>query len=219
MEKKRLVAFKARVSEISGARFVKQDGEEPSHVVINGSSVSRVNVIGVVVSKDSNSAFESVVVDDGTGRISCRSFEKNDSFEKVNPGDFVLLVGKVREYGERYIAAEILRKLDDKRWLDLRKSEMKLRDLKTPPAAPTKNKFAERNPAVSEGVVEEELVEEANPKQKIFEFIRKLDKGNGAEVELILKELGSNDGERIIDSLLKTGDIFEVGPGRIKVLE
>ena len=64
--------------------------------------------------------------------------------------------------------------------------------------------------------VEEEIV--SNSTNEIFKLIKTLDKGDGVSVEeLSSKSIEGTD--KIIDTLLKEGDIFEVKPGRLKVLE
>ena len=63
----------------------------------------------------------------------------------------------------------------------------------------------------------EEIIDES-PKNKILKLIKGLDKGNGVSIEEItLKDVEGVD--KIVDSLLKKGDIFELKPGKLKVLE
>jgi len=73
------------------------------------------------------------------------------------------------------------------------------------------------------GVVEEEVVFEENtketPERKIINLIKKYDKGPGADGASVIAEAKNNEAERIIDKLLKNGDIFAVGPGRYKALD
>lgn len=49
-------------------------------------------------------------------------------------------------------------------------------------------------------------------------IIRTLDTGNGASFEEIAKQIGQN-AEDIITNLLARGDIFEIAPGKLKILE
>jgi len=69
-----------------------------------------------------------------------------------------------------------------------------------------------------EKTVEEELVEEKSPIDNLLNTIRNLDKGDGVDIEELLKLKGENS-ESLISTLLKEGELFELKPGRIKVLE
>jgi RPA family protein len=55
--------------------------------------------------------------------------------------------------------------------------------------------------------------------KKIYGIIKDTDKGEGAGYEEVITKSGSVDAERIISLLLKEGEIFEVSPGKLKVLE
>ena len=52
--------------------------------------------------------------------------------------------------------------------------------------------------------------------EKIIDYIKKNDQGDGVDVSEIFK---MENGERIINTLLEVGEVFEVKPGKIKVLE
>ena len=120
---KRQVAHKVRVSDILDAGFAK-DEVSAGYVKLNNVNVSRVNVIAALVHK-SEGSFANAVIDDGTGKIPLRAFENANIFSKADVGDFVLVIGKVREFNnERYIMPEILRKTDIG-WMNLRRIELK----------------------------------------------------------------------------------------------
>ena len=57
------------------------------------------------------------------------------------------------------------------------------------------------------------------PQQKVYSLIKELDNGNGAEFESVIEKSGCEDAEKIISRLLMEGEIFELGKGRLKVLE
>ena len=56
------------------------------------------------------------------------------------------------------------------------------------------------------------------PSELIFELIKKNDSGEGVLTEEIISKSNVADAERIIKQLLEEGDIFEVRPGKLKVL-
>lgn len=201
----RQVAYKVRISDILSQSFAK-DEVSAGYIQLNGISVSRVNAIATVVYKPEETRFNAIVVDDGTGRISLRSFENNGMFSKVDVGDTALIIGKIREFNnEKYIMPEILKKINNIEWLSVRKLELIGKGVKDAGI-----KIWDKDTA---GEVRIDVNEE------IYSLIRKLDKGDGVSVEEVIKGSEKNGAEIIINRLLENGDIFEVKPGRLKVLE
>jgi len=208
-ERKRQIAYKARINELIEGRYIEEEGWNPNYIeTIDGKQISRINLIGTVVSKQTEEElnYKSLILDDATGKIAVRAFGDDRLFDNVEIGGAVLLIGRPRQYGnEKYILAEILRKIKNKDWIKVRALEL------------DKQKFVREeitNNPLREEVKEEEIVE--NNAEKIIEVIKKLDKGEGADFEDVLKEI--ND-EATIKSLLKEGEIFEIKPGKLKVLK
>ena len=199
---RRHIAYKLRIKDILSSEYIKSDGVNPNYLRISGQEVSRVNAIGVVVQKSDMDASSGLVIDDGTGKISARTFENNFLLNNVSVGDVVLVIGRPREYlEEKYLVVEIAKKIDPL-WAKARKMELK-----------------DFNVA-SEGVKEEESNEgnfDENGKNKILKAIKELDKGGGVSIEDMPSALGNVD--QIVGVLLREGDIFEVRPGKLKVLE
>lgn len=201
---KRQIAYKARVSDILNGSFSK-DELSAGYIKLNGVNVSRVNVIANIVYKSGDEQnYNSALIDDGTGKILLRTFENTNLFSKADIGDIVLVIGKVREYNnERYILPEIVRKLEKFEWMSLRKIELK--DTIIEPVKEPANEVVEE--AVKTVGVE------------IYIIIKKLDDGDGAAIEDVMKESNNPDAEKIISRLLENGDVFEIKPGKLKVLE
>ena len=202
---KRQVAYKVWISDILNSNFMK-DETSAGYIKINEVVVSRVNLIATVVYKaDQEQNLSSVMIDDGTGKILLKSFENFAAFSKVDVGDMILLVGRIREFSnEKYIMPEILKKLNDIGWMIVRKLELKDRILVE--QKEEKIDDADKNLSVNAG-------------EQIYTLIKKLDAGDGADIDEIIKNSNLNDAESIINHLLENGDIFEIKPGRIKVLE
>ena len=205
MEKtKRYVAYIVRIKDILEGRFVKEEGElAPNYILVKNKQVSRANVMGVVIALDND-----IVINDGSGSIALRSFEEKRY--EVNVGDIVLVIGRPREFNnERYILPEIVKKIENNKWVELRKSELRLMDLNN-----------------KEAIKTEEVVEKAigvnntiNNADKIFKLIKERDNGDGADISEVISASGVADSEALIKNLLKEGEIFEIRPGRLKVLE
>jgi RPA family protein len=205
---KRQIAYKVRIKDMITGNYIKEDGWEPNHVLLgNQLKVSRVNIIGTVVDKSANNGFQSMLLDDGSGKISVRFFQEFGLAKGIDIGNIVLMIGRIREYGpERYIVPEILKKIEDKKWAAIRKLELQGQD--------TGKKYitVEKPKLVAQAV-------EKSPINQIYSLIRKLDKGDGADIDIILKDANSPDTEKIIMSLLEKGEIFEIRKGKLKVLE
>lgn len=210
---KRLVAEKVSIKDILQGDYVKQDGWNPNYITTRKKKVSRVNVMAVVVSKSTaDTNYYSFVLDDGTGNISVRSFEKNDVIENLEIGDMVLLIGRLREFGnERYVIPEIIKKNINKKWAEVRKIELK-------GGAEDSTKKQNQVREIIEPVVKEEPITESSS-QLICNLIKNLDNGNGVDFDNVIKNSKLDNTEEIISNLLQEGEVFELKPGKLKVLE
>ena len=66
--------------------------------------------------------------------------------------------------------------------------------------------------------LDEKIEEDENPIEVLLNTIRELDKGYGVDVDELISLKGS-DVESLITTLLQEGELFEVKPGMVKVLE
>jgi|SRR3989338_6257750 len=203
---KRQVAYKVRICNVLSGNFTKDD-LSAGYLKLKDIHISRINIIATIVYKyEQTSSHNSAVIDDGTGRISLRSFESG-AFSKVDVGDVVLVIGRIREFSdEKYVIPEILKKINNVDWINVRKLELK-----------------KYNYAVDEIKIADDVAEKTTDDFKInsemYSLIKELDKGNGVSVEDIIKKFDNSEAESVINKLLENGDIFEIKPGRLKVLE
>ena len=202
----RQVAYKVRISDLLNGTITK-DEFSAGHIAMNGVNVSRANVIATVVYKSEESGYGGAVIDDGTGKIPLRSFENKEIFSRVGVSDVVLVIGKVRQFNdEKYIIPEVLKKLDDSGWFDVRKIELgKFAPLAQPKILSATDSSSEEN------------IFSFN--DEIYSLIKALDTGEGVLVDEVLKNSKNPRAEMIITKLLENGDIFEIKPGKLKVLE
>ena len=198
----RQVAFKVSVKDIINGKYVKQEGWNPNFIVdIFNRKISRVNIVGVVLSKTEDLNFNSIMIDDGSGRISVRSFDETNPFKELDVGDVVLIIGRPRVFNNnKYIVAEIVRKINNKNALKLRSLELELEKKKI---LLRKKKSKTRT-------------------ELIYELIKKLDSGDGVNVNDLVekaRESGVVNVDETLKRLLENGDIFEVRPGVYKTIE
>jgi hypothetical protein len=215
-------AYKINIGDLIKGKFVKREGWEPSYIVgKDGLEISRVNLIGMAIGLE-QSGTPSLVLDDGTGRIEARAFGDSDPFTSIDVGTLTLVIGRPREYGgEIFVSPEIVKPLPDTKWAEVRRKELAGVSLVVDKTEITEPETPEPTEAPEE-VKEESLedpAEETPPSQIIYNLIKELDTGDGAEVDSLIKKADLKDTEKIISSLLMEGDIFEVRNGRLKVLE
>jgi hypothetical protein len=206
---KRQIAYKVNIAMISSSKYVRKEGWEPNYLVVNGKEVSRINLIGVVIDVPSEESIDNknMVIDDGSGQVMLRWFE-DGLFDKFIIGDVVLVIGRPREFSEEvYIMPEIVRKLDDKKWIEVRKNE-----LKSEVVEDFEEKVEEPEPAK-----EEKIDEGESDFEKFIKLIREKDQGDGADVQEIISQF--KNGEDLFSQLLMNGSVFEIRSGRVKVLE
>ena len=158
-----------------------------------------------------NTNYQNIIVDDGSGRISIRNFEEDSNFKNIEVGDFVLIIGRPREYlNEKYIVSEIIRKTENTLWMEAKKLEL--------------SNGSEIKTVATKEVIEEEIKENVEESiqginSQIFNLIKEIDKGEGANIQDVITKSQIVNVEEIIENLLKHGEVFEIKPGKLKVLE
>jgi len=165
VSQKRQVARKVRIKDLIQGKYIRIEGEwEPNFIqTVDGRTFSRVNLISVVASEpvpDVN--FNTFIIDDGSGRVPVRVFGEQSKKIKVQLGEIILLIGRPREFNQQvYIVPEIVKKIEDKTWIDLRRLELELLQ-KQIVEAPEKihEERAAQQPANVEIKVPETIIEE-----------------------------------------------------------
>jgi len=223
----RLTAIKSAIKEINNGDYYKLEGWDPNYILSPyGRQLSRVNVIGVLTQKNMTEDMElqGINVDDGTGSVMLRTFESMSIFSGLEVGDVIQIIGKPREFNQtRYIVPEIITKVS-KDWLILRKLELE-RDLgadfqNTPSKINiTQPPQREETPTPTvDNTTKNEDTSATNVFDRIMSHIKENDAGDGIDIEDIKESINIPGCEEKIQELLKLGEIFEVRPGRVKVL-
>ncbi len=214
---KRQIACKARIADLINGNYIKEEGWTPNYIITKqGKHISRINLIGTVISKGNDGQdYQSLIIDDGSGNISLRAFEKSESINNTEIGDVIIVIGRPREYGsEKYIVPEIIKKINNNKWINVRKIELEIEDLKTA-ELPVK----ERKVIIEDVEPKEQTKDIINNSQRVYETVKKLDSGQGVDIEDIIKKTGIKEADEIIKKFLMEGEMFEIRPGKIKILE
>ena len=198
---KRQTAHKCSLDQINNSKYIKTTGWDPNYLQMGQLEVSRVNIICVIISITGNT----VVVEDNTDKIELKVFDNLEQLNKIKPGDLVLIIGRPREYnGSMYLLPEIIKKLDDPKWIDYRKLELELIEIKPIQVQPVQ-------------ITEQEQVK-INPTD-ILDIIKELDSGEGVGYEQLIEKINHEEAEKLIQNLINEGEIFEIRPGKLKILE
>lgn len=240
----RQIAIKASIRTIIDGTFVAKEGWEPHVVRTKGMDISRVNILGVIVAKQVQNAmlnYEHCLVDDGTGKITLRSFNDMTVFNRVSIGDVCLVIGRPREYGgEIYIVPEIVRPMENPAWLTLRKMELVALDS-------DRTRVANLQASAPEAVEQAKHIEQPIPQTQdermsmqvtpatveqsstntprifgeadVLHLLRDMDDGSGVPADDLIAKCNNGQAEEIVQRLLQKGDVFEIRPGQIKILE
>jgi RPA family protein len=217
---RRQIAHKMSIKQALEGSYVKNSDWNPNFIVSESEEkISRINIVGVVIASESEvlgeTLYETATLDDSTGRIKIRSFESANALSALHVGDIILVIGKPAEYAsERYIRPEIIKKLNDSRWLEHRKLEIALQE-KIRQAAPKAKKEESK---ISAGESTGGQNEEMTKNEAVYSIIKKLDSGAGADYSEIVKNAAFKEADAVIRKLLENGDIFEIKPGKLKIL-
>src|SRR3989344_1603682 len=195
----RQIAVKIHIADLISGTYIQEVEQNPNYLqTIHNQKIYRLNVIAIIIQKEILGTITNFLMEDSTGTIVARFFEENKYLERFKVGDVVLVVGKVRTYNqEKYISPEIIKKVNPL-WLKIRLKELRLEE-------------ESKNISVITTQKEKEQV-------KITQWIRTLDKGEGARIEEIMEKSPLQNTEEIIETMLKNGDIFQNSPGKVKVL-
>ena len=236
-------AVKIEISHLRQGRFIENNQWEPNTIETIFGKIQRINIIGIMISKDEEHS--SFILDDGTGTIIIDynfSTELDlENIKKIYGGDCINIIGKPRKFNENiYIVPEIVKKVNDLKWIKHRKLEIaaqtkqnfKIKDIDVSNTNKEKNEYNNSNNLV----IEKNNYEETTPKNDydkkeddildsyeiINTFLTKNDNGDGVSTDVLINELSERnipDSERIVQKLLEQGEIFEIMPGMIKLLQ
>jgi hypothetical protein len=207
-EFKRQTAYKCTIATLNKGVFVKKQGWESNYLMTEYGDFSRVNIIAVIVDKTDNG----LTLDDGTGKISGRMFERIEQLQEVNVGNVILTICRPREFNNQiYLTIEIVKKIEPE-WIAYRKKELslikKIREVSELPKP-------EKKPLEPEIV---ENVSTLSSKDKIYKLIKDLDRGEGANIDDVLALSKVASGEELISDMMMRGEIYESKAGHLKLM-
>ncbi len=209
---KRHVATKVLIRQLLEGEYIQESDFIPNYLLTaNQQRIYRLNVMAAILQKEMRGSITDLYLDDGTGKIAVRSFEDDSSIRQLSVGEIVMVIGRLRIYAqERYIAPEIISKVSPS-WLKVRSLELGLAD------------HSSLLPNTEELLVpplpqQDNAKKDALPRQKMVQLIMELDRGEGVAVQDLLERSPLEGAEGIIERMLQSGEIFQISPGRVKIL-
>lgn len=206
--KKRNIAFKVWIGDLVKGSYTRGEDEwDTGYIFINGKNVSRVNLIGTIVSVYKSEDYVSYVLDDGSGNIKLKLWEAGVKEFKV--GDLVLVIGRIRNLNnETFVLPEIIRLVENINWLVLRKLELV-------------SEYGERlkvTETAYSGVDTKEIVR--NKRQEVLGMVENLDDGGGVDFMSIVSKSGLSEEVivEIVNNLIKDGELYEPQPGKLRIM-
>ena len=118
--------------------------------------------------------------------------------------------------------SEIIKPVEDVSWIGHRKKHiMLLKDIFSKMPVMHDDNIIKESGAESEITDSQKEEKTLTDSEKIYNMISEMDKGDGAQVSLILESCerdGIRNAEKSIQMMLEMGDIFEIKAGRVKIL-
>ena len=225
----RQTAYKVWIADLVNGEYISPGGEwVPNYVQINDKKVSRVNIIANSIAKFQNEegTYISLTLDDGSDNITLKVWNEDTKIlEDINIGDMILTIARVKQYNNQvYLVPEIVKKLEKSEWIILRKKELMEEYGERVQTEKVEEKVEEEPIITEQPNIQEETVEDnssESERQKLLSIIEKTDSGEGVDITQLATEsnLGEQNTNNLIQDLLKEGEIFEIKPGRIKLIE
>jgi RPA family protein len=233
---KRSTAHHITIEQITKSKYVVEKEDKPNFIEINNNQIHRINIIAIITGKEKVGSITNMLLDDSTASIPLRIFEENEYIEKLEIGDCVTVIGKIRIYNEKkYISSEIIKKTNPL-WLKLRNSKIKNNQttinskLENNQNKENQNQKSDKITPIKKETIKEGIIEDKNkikeekvdenlmPEQKMLEIIKDTDSGQGANIEEVIEKSNITNANNLLKKMLESGIVFQNQPGKVKLL-
>lgn len=205
MAQQRATAYKTVIDDVTSAEYVTQEAPHPNYLDLYNSQVRRVQLIAVLVQKSSHH----FVLDDGTGQLTAKRFDTSISLDDVKSGEPILVIGRPRSHNDTvFIGAEAVKALNDKDWVSLHQDIVD--------ALYNRGSKADAEQMSTTMTTKDKTT--VNYTEDLLASIREHDDGDGAPTNKVIESSDLDDPEEYVEVLINEGEIFEIRPGRLKVL-
>lgn len=217
-------AYRFWISQILNSRPIFEE-EKFAMLELQEKKVTRVNIMANVVEKyQGEKPYSSLTIDDASGQMRVKSFERN-ILENVNIGDSVVVIGNLRFFNnEIYIMPDIIRKISPQR-IFARKLELgeteeikqlsRLNQMQAMNAEPEKIIQTTEEGTSEEKQENKEIIETS--KELILNMIR-ASETVGIEEIIMKTNLPVEEINHVIAELLEQSIIYEPMPSKLRLL-
>lgn len=197
---KRATAYKLRIGDVLRGKPIIEN-ERMNFLEIGDKQIIRANIVANVIEKyvsEGEKKYMAFTIDDASGQIRIKVFSEDvETFKNIEQGDTIMVIGFVRIYNnEMYIQPEII-KVQDPRYLLVRKLEFEKQ--------------------MGKQVNKEEI---KAVKDVIIEMLKKAENENGMDTDKLIMEIKANPEiiNQEITKLIEEGLAYEPRPGRVRYL-
>lgn len=196
----RATAYKLRIGDILRGKPVTEN-EKMNFLELGDKQIIRVNLVANIIEKyeqESEKKYLAFTLDDASGQIRVKTFgEDTEKFKEIQQGQTVMVIGKIRSFNnELYILPEII-KVQDPRYLLVRKLEL------------------EKN--MPKEISKEEV---KAVKDQVIEMIKLAENDGGIDTDKLIMNIKATPEiiNQEITKLLEDGLAYEPRPGKIRYL-
>lgn len=206
---KRRTAYKFWISDLLNAELNLTE-DNVRYFKIRDKEVVRVNLIAIAIAKYENAVanYASLVLDDGTGKITVKAWDDDVRLiSNTNMGDVVLVIARLYEQnGSIFLRPEIIKKTGLE-WLKARNNELKRLYNEPLPA---------KEPSID---VDEKKVEPSFVvREKVVNVLMAEEDAISVQDIIAKTKLKEEDVEKVIDELLREGEIYSPRAGFLKIV-
>ncbi|HLC72712.1 MAG TPA: hypothetical protein VJH37_03960 [Candidatus Nanoarchaeia archaeon] len=222
----RQTAYKLWIAEIVNADYIRNAGEwEPNYLDIKGIRVARVNILGIITDVFTNLSkdYGTITLEDGSASIAVRAFKEDIRlFVGCNIGDAVLIIGRPKQYqNEIYLIPEIVKKVENSAWMKVRKAELVQTRGDPQPKQAHLLKIESETKEAREELIATNGAAQGNEgsRQKILNLLEKQGE-QGMDIDVLIQAADTEEevAEKIIEELIKEGEIYMSRPGVLKII-
>ncbi|MDD5331815.1 MAG: OB-fold nucleic acid binding domain-containing protein [Candidatus Nanoarchaeia archaeon] len=208
------------ISNLLNGNYIKQLGEfEPNYVQVKDEQIFKINIVATIINKfqSEDNNYVALTIDDNSGIIRIKSWaEDAKKIIKFNIGDHILVIAKPKEYNnELYLAPSVIKLVEDPNLELMYKAEI-FKKYGKPETITLKETIQQTEE------IKQEKVENVNEsaRQDILNFIEKNSNSDGIKIDFIIQnsKLNEAETEKIIQELLKEGELFQPKPTFIKII-
>jgi len=206
--KRRSPYKRVKIRTITSAEVSRDNEERWRLIAVDGRSIFRVWIVGVITEKYSGTNnYVGVKIEDGSGAILAKSWD--GYLESFSQWDKVEILGQIQiseqdETVDVFITPDIIENIEDDNWFIYHKLKII-----------QQSQHPDREISVKSAVVEGidlGVASLEDLKIKLKKLVKQLDQGNGVTMDEIVDKLPKIDESQIYDAiteLLESGEFFE----------